>query len=288
MNEVMPTINFLDALVSHALPLERLMTPNEVIAHLSKGTGYYVSVDPFQIEGYKIYEVVKSKEIPGALQAQASQIVDPFVKEGFSAETMSGEKFVAYAFADGKFMVTYIVVGSAHTILSVAGRILAEISIGRDRITMMNLNAAFVVKPQQNARLYRRLNDAVLRRFHPHYICTSTMNPRVISAATSSLEQNGYEVIVAEPDKPLSQWHQGVFTVLFSGRFLEPPLPDEYGVRRKQFPGLQEEAALRSLWQDAEKYPQLKRPLALKQAGLFAPVEGDQLFIIGVKDIQEK
>lgn len=288
MNKAMPTNNFLDDLVSHALPYERPMTPNEVIAHLSKGMGYYVNVDPFQLEGYKIYEIVKSKEIPGDLRAKASQIIDPLVREGFAAETMSGEKFVTYAFEDGNFMVTYIVVDSAHTILSVAGRILAEIWIGPDRITMMNLNAAFVVKPQQNAKLYRRLNNEVLRRFRPHYVCTSTMNPRVISATTSSLEQNGYEVIVAEPDKPLSQWHQGVFSVLYSGGFLESPAPDEYGVRRKQFPGLQKEEALSTLWQGAEKYPQLKRPLALKQAGLFTPVEGDQLFIIGVKDIQEK
>jgi hypothetical protein len=113
------------------------------------------------------------------------------------------------------------------------------------------------------------------------------MNPRVISAAISSMEQNGYEVIVAEPDKPLSEWHQGLFSVLYSGGFLESPIPDEYGVRRRQFPDLQEEAELRILWQDAEKYPQLKRPLALKQAGLFTPIEGDQLLIIGVKDMQE-
>ena len=58
-------------------------------------------------------------------------------------------------------------------------------------------------------------------------------------------------------------------------------------MRRRQFPDLQEEAELKMLWQDAEKYPQLKRPLALKQAGLFTPTEGDQIFIIGVKDIQE-
>ena len=201
----MLTNNFLDALVSHALPHERPMTPNEVIAHLSTGTGYYVNVDPFQIEEYKIYEIVKSKEIPDDLRAQASQIIDPLVRERFSAETMSGEKFVTYAFEDGNSMVTYIVVSSVQAILSVAGRILAEIRIGPDRITMMNLNAAFVVKPQQNAKLYRRLNDEVLQRFLPHYVCSSTMNPLVISAATSSMEQNGYEVIIAEPDKPLSE-----------------------------------------------------------------------------------
>jgi hypothetical protein len=248
VNKAVPTTDFLDSLVSHAQPNEKPMTPNEVIAHLSEGTGYYVNVNPFQIEGYKIYEIVKSKEVPADLRAQAGQIIDPLVREGFSAETMSGvsgEKFVTYAFEDGDFMVTYIVVDSVHTILSVAGRILAEIRIGADLITMMNLNAAFVVKPQQNARLYRRLNDEVLRRFQPHYVCTSTMNPRVISAITNSLEQNGYTVIVAEPDKPLSQWHRGVFSVLFSGGFLENPLPDEYGVRRKQFPGLQNETALR-------------------------------------------